>query len=330
MNLPQSPRQQTDAEDTTSSVRGFMSYNEGEVYDGIGRTVQELIMKTDTFIVFLDEYGGIQWGFSCVNSSTDHYNAVSNRVAELETRSRFLRVKGKLPTGVDVATHQHALFSARRLIAEAIARVLSSDSLDSAQGILDTAEKWIAQRSLEYSRGWLLIPFGSLAAAGLVVFFILVLVWGRLPANGTPQLWLLGALLGGVGSLISNVSFNRKIPFDATAGRSLHWLEAALRWMVGISAGLAAQLLVQGNVMFGFLADKGNSPVAGLVLSLLAGLSELFFPTLLHQFDQSVEAVKKPIPADDVAAGQPVPQAARFHQPDAATPTGGQAPNTNY
>lgn len=327
MNVPHNPIAGFSADHPLPGARGFMDYNEGDVYDGIGRKVQELIMKTNDFIVFIDEYGSVQWGFDSPNSSTDHYNAVSNRVAELETRSRFLRVRSAPKQGEDVAAHQHALFSARRLIAEGMARQLSSDSLESAQGILDTADKWIAQRSLECSRSWLLIPFGSLAAAGLLAFFILVLISGGPPENGSPQLWLLGALLGGVGALISNVSFNRKIPFDATAGRSLHWLEAALRWMVGISAGLAAQLLIQGNVMLGFLADAGNSPVAGLVLSLLAGLSELFFPTLLRQFDQSVEAVKKPIPADAGAIEQPPSPTVRFSLSNAKTPSADQDSN---
>lgn len=268
-----------------------MDYNEGDVYDGIGRKVVELIMKTDSFIVFLDEYGGIQWGYSRIQVTSHNYNAVVNRVAELETRSRFLRVNGTPAVGLDIQTHQHALFSARRLLAEAIARILASNSLEAANGILDTAEKWIAQRSLACSRGWLLIPFGVLATIGLIAFFVFVFIWGGLPESGSPQLWILGTLLGGVGALVSNVIFNRKIPFDATAGKRLHELEAVLRWLVGAVAGLATQLLVEGDVVFGFLGNGNEPPVGALVLSLLAGLSELFFPTLLNRFDKSVEAI---------------------------------------
>jgi hypothetical protein len=168
MNVPHNLIAEFSADHPVTGVRGFMDYNEGDNYDGIGRKVQELIMKTNTFIVFIDEYGGVQWGFSSVPCSAEHYDIVCNRVAELETRSRFLRVRSGPKNGEDVATHQHALFSARRLIAEAIARLLSSGSVESAQGMLGTAEKWIAQRSLEYSRGWLLVPFGGLAAAGLL------------------------------------------------------------------------------------------------------------------------------------------------------------------
>lgn len=285
MNVPQS-----NTHGAESPTRGFMDYNEGDLYDGIGRKVVELIMKTDSFIVFLDEFGSIQWGYSHVNVASEHYNAVVNRVADLETRSRFLWLNKAPVVDTDVQTHQHALFSARRLLAEAVARILDTNSLNAANGILDTAEKWIAQRSLDCSRRWLLIPFLSLAMLSFVAFFILVFVWNGLPESGSPQLWILGTLLGGVGALVSNVIFNRKIPFDATAGKRLHELEAAMRWLVGAVAGLTAQLLVEGEVMFGFLANGSGPPVGALVLSLLAGLSELFFPTLLNRFDKSVEA----------------------------------------
>lgn len=286
MNLPQNA-----ACSTEESKRGFMDFNEGDVYDGIGRKVVELIMKTDTFIVFLDEFGGIQWGYSWVEVASENYNIVVNRVADLETRSRFLRVNDKPAPKSDIQTHQHALFSARRLLAEAVARILASNSLEAANGILDTAEKWIAQRSLDCSRRWLLIPFGVLAILSVIAFFCLVFLWGGLPLGGSPQFWILGTLLGGIGALVSNVIFNRKIPFDATAGRRLHELEAVLRWLVGSVAGLTTQLLVEADVMFGFLQNGAGSPVGVLVLSLLAGLSELFFPTLLNRFDKSVEAV---------------------------------------
>lgn len=317
MNVPQ-PRFAADTDKDTPDLgsatpKSFMDYNEGQMYDGIGRKVEELIMKTESFIVFMDEFGGIQWGYSRILVTSDNYNTVVNRVAELETRSRFLRAGGPLRDGMSIANHQHALFSARRLLAEAVARLLASNSLDAAQGILDTAEKWIAQRSLECSRRWMLVPFGGLAVSGLLAFFFIVLNRGALPENGSPLLWVLGALLGGVGALISNVSFNRTIPFDATAGLRLHVLEAVLRWLVGVVAGLTVQLLVQGNVVFGFMGNDDQPPVAALVLSLLAGLSELFFPTLLNQFDKSVAASGQPA-AQPTSAAPPAVVAVR-HKP---------------
>lgn len=299
MNLPKDSPADSDgtltAEDRPADEKGFMDFNEGEEYTGIGRIVRELVMKTHSFIVFVDEYGGVQWGYNSVPVLAKDYSIVSNRVARLETRSRFLRrAGGPPPDKSEAADYQHALFSARRLIAEGMSRLLDSGSLEAAQGMLDVAEKWIDQRSIECSRHWLLIPFASLAGTGLLTFFLLLLTLG-LPADGSPWLWFLGALLGGVGSLVSSVIFNRKISFDATAGRSLHFLEALLRWGVGFVAGLTVQLLIQGNIFLGLLGGSDTpSAVATLVLSLLAGSSEIFFPTLLRRFDNGLDSAPQP------------------------------------
>ncbi|MBL9152726.1 MAG: hypothetical protein JNK37_09585 [Verrucomicrobiales bacterium] len=241
----------------------MMDFLEGDTYDGIGRRIEELILKTDHFIVFLDEFGSVQWGGAFGDVDADSYDQVSNRVAELEIRSFFLR-HGKMSRRMGSVSRwigsfrkstdqettrlgresEKSLFAARRLIAEGMARLLSTNSLPAATGILDTAEKWISQRSIEYSRRWLLVPFGLLSATCLVAFFILMARWGSPPEPASPQMWLLGALLGGVGALVSYVSFNRQIPFDATAGRFLHNLEALLRWFVGVVSGFTVQLLI--------------------------------------------------------------------------------------
>ena len=297
-DVPPDPADPLPPEDRdVDGAKGFMDFNEGEVYTGIGRTIRELIMKTHNFIVFLDEFGGIQWGYSNVAVLSGDYSLVSNRVARLETQSRFLYADGGPdPSDPEFVLHQHALFSARRLIAEGISRLLDSGSLEAAQGILDTAEKWINQRSRSYSRGWLLFPFSLLALGGLVTFFILTFCWGQIPPAGDSRLLLLGALLGGLGALVSSVIFNDRIPIDATSGRTLHRLEALLRWSVGVAAGLAVQLLINGDILLGFLSSHNAPPVAGLVFSLLAGLSEIFFPTLLRSFDNSLEHPSDPSP----------------------------------
>lgn len=295
---PTSPAAPPSVPPVTAPERGFLDYGEGDVFPGIGRRIMELIMKTERFLVFVDEFGGVQWSYSDLPYVVAaDYALVSNRVARLETRSRFLRLDGPGPAAddlagsVDFANRQHALFSARRLIAEGMARLLDCGSLAAANGMLDVAEQWIEQRSVEHSRRWLLVPFASLALVALTLVAGLVAAWG-VPAADSPRLWVLGAALGGIGALVSSVVFNRKIPFDATAGRRLHGLEAALRFGVGVVAGLALQLLVQGDVFLGFLSGAEGPPaaVASLVLSLLAGSSELFFPTLLNRFEQGLDA----------------------------------------
>jgi hypothetical protein len=51
---------------------------------------------------------------------------------------------------------------------------------------------------------------------------------------------------GGLGSFISRALDNDNTPVAATAGRALHWIEATLRWCIGLTAGLIVWLLITG------------------------------------------------------------------------------------
>jgi hypothetical protein len=298
-----------------------MTFNEGDKYDGIGRIVQELIMKTPSFIVFIDEFGGAQWAYNVVTCKVNDYNSVTNRMAELEVRSRFLRVDKPAPSGVDIPTHLHDLFSARRLIAEAMARLLDAGSASAAHGMLDIAEKWILQRSRAYSRWWMFGPFLILAHLGLAGFFYLVLSENNYLDNQLHWNWLAGGVLGGLGALVSSMVFNRKIAFDATAGEYLHYLEAVLRWTVGFVAGLTVQMMIQGNIMLGFLGGTNPNPVAGFVLSLFAGSSELFFPTLLRRFNGALQSSGNPgTSSSSSASTTPAPSDTKPELPPSSGP----------
>lgn len=306
-----------------SAPESFTQYREGCIYQPIGRKIQELIMAEDDYIVFLDEFGGVQWAHTELKRiATKDYDVVCNKVAELEVRSRFLRedggpppdradssaatppnVAGGAPVGgstPDFATYQHKLFSGRRLIAEGMARLLDSGSIEAASGILDTAEKWIAQRSAEASRRWFLGRFAILASVALITALGIILwqCWARAAspvgsdniALGLPVLLVSSTLLGGLGAFVSASLLNRKIPFDATAGRKLHYLEAYMRFGIGLVGGLLVILLIQSGVILSTAAvgSGGNSALC-LVFSLLAGGSELFLPTLLSRFDDSLQ-----------------------------------------
>jgi hypothetical protein len=290
---------------TQKTNREFMGLAEGDKYEGIGRIVQELILKTPDLIVFIDECGGVQWAHNALHIRPIDYNAITNRIAELEVRSRFLHSNKPLRPGQDIAMHEHSLFAARRLIAEAMARLLDPGSVSAAHGALDIAEKWIQQRSRASSRMWMLFPFFVLAGLGTVFFLYLALSAKHYFEAEQRLIWLAGGLLGGLGALVANVMFNRKIPFDATAGAPLHLLEAILRWSVGFVAGLAAQMLIQGDVLLGFVGTSNHPPEVGLALSLFAGSSDLFFPTLLHRFDNSLKSSGKQMPSTDSQASPP-------------------------
>jgi hypothetical protein len=90
---------------------------------------------------------------------------------------------------------------------------------------------------------------------------------------------------GGLGSFISRALDNDNTPISATAGRMLHWIEATLRWCIGLTAGLIVWLLVTGKVAASFLNSTDGQNTFGLVaIARLAGASERLLPSLIQTF----------------------------------------------
>jgi hypothetical protein len=97
---------------------------------------------------------------------------------------------------------------------------------------LDTGDKFVTQRAREVSRRWYFIPF--------LIFFmvsaLVILVSYIYDPALTKQIAIICTFAGGLGSFISRALDNDNTPISATAGRMLHWIEATLRWCIGLTA----------------------------------------------------------------------------------------------
>jgi hypothetical protein len=148
---------------------------------------------------------------------------------ELEARSQFLRHRKKTLDD---------LLSAVRLIGEGVAELLNTKDNSYADAALDTAEKFITQRSREVSRGWY---FGPFLGFFLVSSAVLLLLYTWDPSL-TKATLLACTIAGGMGAFISRALASDSVPIAATAGVTLHLIEAVLRWCIGLTAGLAVWL----------------------------------------------------------------------------------------
>jgi hypothetical protein len=105
-------------------------------------------------------------------------------------------------------------------------------------------------------------------------------------------------IAGGMGAFISRALDSGSTPVAATAGRTLHWIEAILRWCIGLTAGLAVWLLVTGNIAGSFLNGvgiaKNKNTFAMNAIPLLAGASERLLLSLIHSFDDSIAKKQTP------------------------------------
>jgi hypothetical protein len=215
---------------------------------------------------------------------------IFNRASELLAKSEFLRQ----------TFGRRNLINARRLIGQGLAVVFSTQNQAHANAALDTAEKFIAQRGRETSRGWYFGPFFVFVAVSIVIG--LILYKGQ---NQITTLPLVCCLAGGIGAFISTAIGNERIPCAPSAGWILHFLEALLRYTVGFAAGLLVWLAASGNIAIGFLNlanSSSPSPWPGnhlpasiyalVTVALLAGTSERLLPSLIARFDDSIKETK--------------------------------------
>jgi hypothetical protein len=176
--------------------------------------------------------------------------------------------------------------------------VFSTQNQAHANAALDTAEKFIAQRGREASRGWYFGPFFVFVAVSIVIGLIL----SKRGQTQITTLPLICCLAGGIGAFISTAIGNERIPC-APSAEILHFLEALLRYTIGFTAGLIVWLATAGNLAIGFLnfpsTPSTNSPpsdhslaniFALITVALFSGTSDRLLPSLIARFDDSTKA----------------------------------------
>lgn len=294
--------------DDDARSRGFLEGKKPYRPDlGVGKTVPELgvaideiLLRCDTYLIFVDENGDLQW---LIDEMPAGSAWALPRVADLEARCDFFKQavvpmyvhifrpflrkwKGLNASFANSAATASAI-SAKRHIGQGLAVLFSPDGTKAeAEAAFASAQRFIEQRGRELSLVWLYSTFGFLAVLSIVA--LLRLVFGE---DQQDVRWavLSCAAAGGIGAYISRALASRTdLPCDANAGWYLHVQEALLRWSVGVVAGGLMCLLVGGKVLLGGLGADGLSFPAVLALATISGMSERFLPTLLNRFDDQV------------------------------------------
>src|SRR4029077_11630512 len=126
---------------------GYAALKVGGMDPRMGVKIKEILFVNESCIVYIDEQLALQWYWSL--SLPPESATIFNRAAELEARAQFLRHQKK----------KKNLLSAIRLIGEGVLELFSTGDPTYANAAMDTAEKFISQRSREVSRGWYFGPF---------------------------------------------------------------------------------------------------------------------------------------------------------------------------
>jgi hypothetical protein len=268
----------------------FQDFKAGGRDPLVGVVIKEVLASAPGYVVYIAQDLSLHWHW---NTTVDANSAapIFNRASELLAKSEFLRQ----------TFGRRNLINARRLIGQGLAVVFSTQNQAYANAALDTAEKFIAQRGRETSRGWYFGPFFVFVAVAIVIGLILY----KRGQNQITTLPLVCCLAGGIGAFISTAIGNERIPCAPSAGWILHFLEALLRYTIGFTAGLIVWLATAGNIAIGFLNFPGTpstSPPPGdhllsniyalITVALFAGTSERLLPSLIARFDDSIKETK--------------------------------------
>jgi hypothetical protein len=194
-----------------------LSFKVGQLDPSMGVKIKEILLRTKSCIVYIDEKFTLQWYWD-FPLNAENAAKTFHRAGDLEARIQFLRGK---------KGQEDNLLSALRLIGEGVMELFTTKG----------------------------------------------------------QIAIICTFAGGLGSFISRALDNDNTPISATAGRMLHWIEATLRWCIGLTAGLIVWLLVTGKVAASFLNSTDGQNTFGLVaIARLAGASERLLPSLIQTF----------------------------------------------
>jgi hypothetical protein len=237
-----------------------------------GKKVETLILRSSSFIVYLDEESVIQWSHAC--SVTSDFGCVINRVSILEAASDFLNGTKHLKP-------------IRGMMGEAIARMLDGQDFKNASEILDQAEKLIQLRNREYSRRWFFASVLVSAAAFAFLFLFTVLEKNAFITLFSQNAFIVvtTGLLGSVGAVASVCIRNNDLHLDANAGLSLHVLEGFARVLIGVIAGVVLALLMKGGLVLEVVQKAEHNFYLFWAFGLLAGASERMLPGFILQVD---------------------------------------------
>jgi hypothetical protein len=257
-------------------VASFMVFNEGQIEPTHNKRIKTLILKTDHFIVYLDDELSVQWSTINVQDGdfASDFGAVTNRESYLEEIAKGL-----------LSPSQHKSY--QRLLAESIARLLDDRDSANAKEILDKAESFLKARSTERARRWFI---AAAAASTCVALLSILLLWifrdgvsSRIGITAFEVAIATGT--GSLGALISVVLRLHKLNVDAFAGKGVHYFEGVMRVLGGMAGALLVGLAIKSGLILGTINSSEKSLTLLLAVSIVAGASERIVPNLIKQVE---------------------------------------------
>ena len=252
--------------------------------DALNKDIKEVVLVSDTFIVYIATDLSIQWRTTDAHEWVENSGDILNRVAVLETRSRFIK-------------DTSALAAVRRQIAEGLVRCLDDQNVSGANVILNEAEGEIAARNKELAWSWYFqLAYKATLACAVAIGLLWLAREHVRPAIGSIGFEiLLGTLCGAIGALLSATMRGDRLHLDANAGASIHRLEGLSRVGAGLAGAALVALAIKSGALLGGLHFQGNQFSLLLFFCIVAGASERLVPALIEKY-QKIEKIDSRAP----------------------------------
>lgn len=270
---------QMNVEGSGKTVTDFSSFCEGDVDPSLNKRIRTLVDSTHDYIVYLDDEMFVEWSLTDQHKvSPSRFDSVANAIAHLESMCL-----------TQLSRDQREPFG--RLLAEAMARTLGGGNGEKVKAALATARDYLDARGTENARRWYLQGAGITGLTALAIAGLVLLVRRGVSDPG----WLdfleiaTGAMLGGVGALLSIASRTEDIRIEPVAGPKIHRFEGAIRVLVGVAAALFVAIAIKAGLLLGTFYSSNLRFLASLVACLVAGASERWVPGLIKRMEQSVD-----------------------------------------
>lgn len=260
-----------------STDGSFLDLSAGQIDPTHKKFIQEIIHKTPSFIVYLDDTYSFHWVSDMAEDAhASDFGAVISSASYLEELGKGEQLL--LPA-------QRTSF--QRLIGQSVARVLDDKKSDNAKDTLNKAESFLKARTTERARKWFI---SAIAISTGVALTGILLLWifrnGAIARIGATALELAIATgAGALGALISVVLRLSKLNVDAFAGKEVHYFEGVMRAIGGMAGALLIGLAIKSGLILGTINSSENSLILLLAVSIVAGASERIVPNLIKQVE---------------------------------------------
>lgn len=254
----------------------FSELKAGDIDPYLGKTIKEIILSSNTFIVFMDDDDVIQWATSG-HSECKNFGQIQNDISYWESISNRLFTKQES-------------YDYKSLLAEGYARVLDEGKLENAQKIISQTVERIRRQGKEVLRQKYLMA-GLTSSAVIAGLIILTIFFKGFLLNILDRNILeicLSGLMGGMGAFVSSMIRSKNYNPDITISKQIHVIDGVLRIIYGVIAGAIIAIGIKANIIFGFINELNKSIYVTTFLGAIGGASELILPNIIKQIEDKV------------------------------------------